>query len=229
MKNWIESTFAGQVNVFVSSDQRDLRAGDKWFGEIDAALSRAGILLVVCSPYSITRPWIHFESGCAWIRRVPVIPVCHSGLTKGALAPPLSSFQAITLEDEAFSELLLSALAHHFGTSRLPRISFSEMNAELRKAARGIVPPVSAPTPALHPALNEEEVSILRALSDAGDPGVTADGLAEHFHMNPTKMKYLLRRLEDAEYLHVALFIGAPAEYGLADRGRAYLVENDLL
>ena len=45
LKDWIESTFAGYVNVFVSSDQRDLRAGDKWFDEIDAALNAAEFCL----------------------------------------------------------------------------------------------------------------------------------------------------------------------------------------
>ncbi len=229
LKDWIESTFAGHVIVFVSSDKRDLRAGDKWFSEIDAALNTAGVLLVVCSPFSITRPWIHFESGCAWIRRVPVIPICHSGLVKDALATPLSSFHALTLEEEAFANRLLSALAHHFGISKLPRISFSEMDAELRKTARGIHLPATAPSPVPHPALSEEEISILKALSDLGDPGVIVDRLAAHFKMNPTKMQYLLRRLEESEYLYKGLFIGAPAEYQLADRGRAYLVENNLL
>ena len=82
------------------------------------------------------------------------------------------------------------------------------MNSELRKAVGGIVAPSLAPTSPPHRALSDEDVSILKSLSDADDPGVNAEQLAEHFKMKQTKMTYLLNRLEKEIYLYGALFIG---------------------
>jgi len=135
LKEVIEAAFPGEIRVFVSSDERDLRPGDRWLHEIDDALVNAGALLVVCSPFAVTRPWIHFESGCAWIRRVPVIPVCHSGLKKGELAPPLSTFQALALEEANFAHRLVKALASHFKGLAVPKLDYAKLDTELKKAA----------------------------------------------------------------------------------------------
>ena len=142
LKEAIETAFPGEIRVFVSSDERDLRPGDRWLHEIDDALVNAGALLVVCSPFAVTRPWIHFESGCAWIRRVPVIPICHSGLKKGELAPPLSSFQALALEEANFAHRLVKALASHFKGLAVPKLDYAGLDTGFKKAAAAGVPAV---------------------------------------------------------------------------------------
>ncbi|HYR02507.1 MAG TPA: toll/interleukin-1 receptor domain-containing protein, partial [Syntrophobacteria bacterium] len=68
LKDWIESSFAGQCDVFVSSDKDDIPAGSKWLEEIESALGSASALIVLCSPSSLSRPWISFETGCGWIK-----------------------------------------------------------------------------------------------------------------------------------------------------------------
>jgi hypothetical protein len=98
--------------VFVSSDIRDIPAGSRWLEEIEQALGAARVLLVVCSPLSLTRPWINVETGCALIKRVPVVPVCHSGQQRSQLPPPLSTFQALEVESPTFVSDLLASLAH---------------------------------------------------------------------------------------------------------------------
>jgi hypothetical protein len=228
LKDWIESTF--DVKVFVSSDKRDLRPGDKWLEEIDSVLNDAGALLVICSPNALTRPWIHFETGCAWIRRVPVIPICHSSLTKSMLPPPLSSFQALTLEEGEFSKQLLEAIARHFNISKMPRIAFEKMDVDLRKSASKIIVPASTPVdPSIVDALDEDEIKILKYLSEAGDPGIDDHSMARRLKMNPTKAKHLLRKLEKAEYLYSPIMLDGVSTYYLADGGRAYLVKNNLV
>jgi hypothetical protein len=79
LKDWIESTFPERCAVFVSSDIRDIPAGSRWLEEIEQALGAARVLLVVCSPLSLTRPWINVETGCALIKRVPVVPALPLG------------------------------------------------------------------------------------------------------------------------------------------------------
>jgi hypothetical protein len=53
LKDWIESTFLGQCEVFASSDKADLPAGNKWIGGTDQALDSAVVFLVLCSPTSL--------------------------------------------------------------------------------------------------------------------------------------------------------------------------------
>jgi len=70
LKDWIESTFSGQCDVFVSSDTNDLPAGSKWMDELEKSLDEAVAFIVLCSPNSLSHPWINFETGCGWIKNV---------------------------------------------------------------------------------------------------------------------------------------------------------------
>ncbi len=134
LKDWIESAFLDQVEVFVSSEDDDVTAGDQWFRRIGEALTDAKVLLIICSPNSVHRSWINFEAGAGWIKKVPVIPICHSGMTKETLPVPLSFFQALNVGDTDFAQRVVAALARHLGFKREPRIPYQEMTAEVQDA-----------------------------------------------------------------------------------------------
>lgn len=131
LKKWIEEVFSGHCKVFVSSHPKDLPAGTKWLEEISKALESASILIVLCSTNSIARPWVNFESGFCWNRQIPIMPVCHSGLQRGNLPPPLSSLQALELEDPKFSEYLIHAVGIHLSIEPSSDLDFQRMNDEL--------------------------------------------------------------------------------------------------
>ena len=78
LKDFIEEHFLGQISVFVSSDVHELTPGERWLRKIEAALKECELLLVICSPSSLTRPWINFEAGCGWMKGTKMVPVCHS-------------------------------------------------------------------------------------------------------------------------------------------------------
>ena len=105
LKDWIESTFLGQSEVFASSATDDLPAGNKWIDEIDQALDSAVAFLVLCSPASLKRTWIHLETGWGWIKGLPIIPICHSGQKKDDLPSPISTFQALEIDSDGFRHL----------------------------------------------------------------------------------------------------------------------------
>ncbi len=134
LKEWIETTFLGKCEVFVSSDADDVPAGTKWFDEIERALDGAAALIVLCSPSSLTRPWINFETGCGWMKRIPIIPLCHSGQEKSALPQPIARFQALDISAERSETMLIDALAIHFGFTKSPRIDTVAMRRELEAA-----------------------------------------------------------------------------------------------
>ena len=69
LKEWIESTFLGEISVFVSTGPEDITAGNQWFNTIENALDDTKVLLVLCSKESIVRPWINFEAGAGWIKK----------------------------------------------------------------------------------------------------------------------------------------------------------------
>ena len=94
MKTALQEAAEG-VEAFVSGV--DIPLGRAWLDALGAAFDEAGAVLVLCSPRSITRPWVNFESGGGWGRGRPVIPICHGGLTKKDLPHPFGMFQALTL------------------------------------------------------------------------------------------------------------------------------------
>ena len=234
LKEAIQDSFDG-CTVFVSSDTRDIPPGSDWRDRIDEALEGAAAFIVLCSPDSIHRPWIPFETACGWIKRVPVIPVCYGGMSRSTLPLPFSRFQA--LDGEAgFAGSLLSALAGHLDL-RLPKLDFSRYEAEMMEAFdqisdKGRSPPYSSDDDNedhdvfgfLDPA--EEEILQILANNGAQPPDVLANAMQIH----DQAAKYWCEQLEAKRF---AVFnrsmVGEPATYGIDIRGRAYLVENDLL
>lgn len=131
LKEWLESTFSGHCSVFVSSNIEDLPPGVKWLDQIDKALSETAILLIICSPKSLSRPWINFEAGCGWIKRIPVVPLCHSGIKKSNLPQPLAMLQGLDIESESFTNDLINSVAKYLKISKIPRIAHDEFKTDL--------------------------------------------------------------------------------------------------
>ena len=71
------------------------------------------MLLSLLSPQSVSRPWINFEAGAAWMAKAKVIPVCFGGLSIASLPKPYSSLQAVDLETYEGSFYLVSSIASH--------------------------------------------------------------------------------------------------------------------
>ncbi len=145
LKQWIESSLDHDVQL---SGEANIRLDQERLLEVDRALGEARVVLLLCSPWSIGRPWINFESGCAWFKGVPVIAVCHCGCSPADLAPPLGNFHALDLADAASCQALVETLAKLLQKKRIPRINYDLMVAELG----GTVEPGEVPAPSAPPA-----------------------------------------------------------------------------
>ncbi len=110
-KELIERSFLGMIDVFVSSDPNSIAMGGRWLNNITYGLQNCVIEIVIASRISVTRPWINFEAGAGWVRDVPVIPLCHSGMTPSTLPAPLGSLQAALATDPTHLERVLSVIA----------------------------------------------------------------------------------------------------------------------
>ena len=237
LKDWIESTFLGQVSVFVSSDPADIPAGSRWLDQIDSALETSALLITLYSKASLNRPWISFEAGCAWMRRVPIIPICHAGLRVDDLRQPLAAFQGLDIDDAKFGEKLLSAIAKRVNVSKLPKISFVDFEAAMRNASFASQNAVqldstSGTAPISEQSLVEIHYKILKALAnhkDTGHGAMDEPELAQLLGLRTTLLSHQIRPLVDAELVRDRLRIGGPKGYSIAEGGVALLVRKGLL
>jgi hypothetical protein len=135
VKQLVETYFV-QAKVFVSSVPEDLPPGDNWLDAVIENLDKCSAVLVLCSKKSVERPWINFEAGAGWIRRVPVIPICHSGMEPDQLPMPLRLLQAIRAGEVQELKAFVSRLADILG-SRIPQFSFEDFILSLKSFEAG--------------------------------------------------------------------------------------------
>ena len=121
LKLKLNEDFLGQVEVFQSSDTVSIGAGDPWFVALEKALRDSSIFIALCSRDSITRPWVNFEVGAAWILKRPLIPVCFAGLRPQELPMPFSAHQALALNDAQGLLRLYRRIAQDLGFALPPQ------------------------------------------------------------------------------------------------------------
>jgi hypothetical protein len=129
LKARMDRDFLGSLDIFVSSDRSTIVAGRKWLDEVDKALKRANLQIVLCSRDSVGRPWVNFEAGAVWLRGIPVVPVCHSGLEPAALPVPLSMLEGVSFASGKGLEKLYDSVAGALGL-RTPAIDFDALARE---------------------------------------------------------------------------------------------------
>ena len=135
----ITRDFIGLVNFFVSSDIFSIPVGEQWGRKLIDGLAKSELHIVLCSPESVERPWINFETGAACLRGVPIAPICHSGLSPTQLPLPLSKFQAILASDRHGLTKLYTSIAAMLGAtvpdSKLDELArqVMEFEAEYKK------------------------------------------------------------------------------------------------
>jgi hypothetical protein len=117
-KTDVEKSFLGLCELFVSSNLDSIQGGKEWIQEIKVHLKDAAVFISLLSPVSLSRPWIYAEFGAGWIRGIPTISVCHSGLQKDQLPVPLSHFQALDLLDEMHLEHLYGQISLAIGCQK---------------------------------------------------------------------------------------------------------------
>jgi hypothetical protein len=134
----VERDFIGLVKVYVASDGGIL-AGKKWLDDLTKALNASDLHAVLCSPESLTRHWVSFETGAAHLRGIPLLPLCHSGLNPDQLPVPLSAFQGIRLcaadgatpaDAGSGVRALYAAIAEALGSS-IPQVDFQAYERQL--------------------------------------------------------------------------------------------------
>lgn len=168
LKCLVESTFLDMMDVFVSSDPTSIKLGHKWLDEITYALKACAVEIILSSPESVRQPWINFEGGSGWIRDIPVIPLCHSGMVPAKLPAPLSALQAATATEESGLKLIFPVLAEAIGCS-LPDVNYTpfiETVQEFERESREFQQLVQKTPIVATDGLSQHELATLAEIAD---------------------------------------------------------------
>jgi hypothetical protein len=113
------------AGVFLSSDWT-IYAGEDWLHKIQIELSTAKVVVLLLSETSVTRPWVNFEAGGAWLAGKAVIPVCHAGLVPALLPKPYSNFQALVIPQDTY--YLVRSVYHHLYPEKTDPLPFANQD-----------------------------------------------------------------------------------------------------
>lgn len=226
LKEWIQMAFGRKFRVFVSSDIQNIAAGDKWLTNLEVALSKARILIVLCSPNSVTRPWVNFEVGSAWVKQMPIIPVCHSGQRLDSLPVPLSSFQGLDIHSAIFSDVLIGSLIIRGRLRKRPKFGEKRkrmMQKEIRAALRRIKVTTATRTGKPFP---DKITMILKKIATSNNKDCTWRKLAKALKMDANDLDVYLRHMMDRKLITKISEKRTKNMYVTTKIGREYLVQH---
>lgn len=228
LKEWIQTVSKKRLKVFVSSDIQNIAAGDRWLENLRDALTDARLLIVLCSPYSITRPWVNFETGSGWIKDIPVIPICHSGQRLGNLPSPLSLFQGLDMHSSDFPIRLMQNLklsAKLRKPLRINKKGKTKMMKEIRSALRKIK--TNTPAQATSP-IQDRVALVLKKIAISNNEDCTCEKLAVSLQMDTNDLDIYLRHLMDRRFIRKKTENNGDCWYTTTKNGREFLVQQDI-
>lgn len=192
LQELVETAFLQALELFVASDDKSIPMGKEWLNAIKDRLINCIFEIVIASPESIGRVWIGFEAGAVWIRDRPVIALCHSGITKDTLPPPLGHLQGANAGDEADLRRIFSELAAELGMA-CPQVDFTGFLSTIKTFEEDSFKSQSLKSHALLPAidgLSGIEICTLKSLA----------GFPESLNCRAIPLTYLIRAVEAAGF-----------------------------
>lgn len=152
------------VDVFVSSDDQSITLGNKWLETVSNNLEKCILIIVLCSQESIKKPWINFECGAGWSRKISIIPICHSNITVANLPIPLNLLQGFDIQKQGKLTGLISRIAKEINIdtpkkvdelSILQEIKEFEKNYQINSKIKNELKEIEENTPSFYKILKD--------------------------------------------------------------------------
>lgn len=121
------------VDVFVSSDDQSITLGNKWLETVSNNLEKCILIIVLCSQESIKKPWINFECGAGWSRKIPIIPICHSNITVANLPIPLNLLQGFDIQKQGKLTELIFRIAKEINIDTSKKVDELSILQEIKE------------------------------------------------------------------------------------------------
>lgn len=191
-------------------------------------------MVSIVSRTSLARPWVNIELGAAWIRGVPIIPLCHSGLLIKDLPRPFGDFQAIGLDKDNAANRLIEGLARHLEIPYSKKLPLADLLKEMRAAAAksGVLQAVNEALALIPTKRPEGQVMILQSLAASENRGQEEVEMAELIRMSglpPTAFKLHAQKLDDENLIYVGYYGNGDRMYRITSEGVGWLDENSLV
>jgi hypothetical protein len=177
----------------------------------------------------VTRPWVNFEAGCAWLKKIPVVPVCHSGQRLEQLPSPLFLFQGLDMSTPDFLDKLVQNLTIRASLRKHPRLGNKVRTAfrtDITDAIRRIPKTQTASSTKTR---HDKVATILKRIATANDEDCTCNKLSRLLKMDINDMDVYLRHLMDRKFIRKNPISNDDCWYTTTAAGRAYLVKQGLL
>jgi hypothetical protein len=236
---WVMDAFAGHpVQPFLSSDDKSIAAGEKWLDVVEHELDGTAVMVSLVSLASLARPWVNIELGAAWIKRIPIIPLCHSGLSPTKLPRPFSDFQSIGLDQDNAATRLIEGVARHLGIPHSKKLRFADLLKEMRAASSKseVLQVVNAALDSMPTnEVPEQQIAILRMLAEYGNRNVDAYVLGSEAPgmcgLKPMVFKHHVEKLEETGLVISGYWTdeGDGSHYKISGDGAGWLIRNKLM
>jgi hypothetical protein len=232
---WVGEAFAGHpVQPFLSSDDKAIAAGQKWLDVVKHELDGTAVMISLLSAASLARPWVNIELGAAWIRGVPIIPLCHSGLSSSSLPRPFSDFQAIGLDQDNAATRLIEGVARHLEIPYSKKLHFADLLKEMRAASvKGeVLHVINEALESIPTKRPDAQVMILQSLATAENRGTEEVEMTELIRMSglsATMFKLHSQKLDDENLVYVSYYGNGDRIYRITPEGVGWLDQNGLM
>ncbi len=224
LKKHLVRDFIGLVDIFLASDITSVPAGSRWLEEVVKGLQESQFHIIICSSYSVSRPWINYEAGAARVRGVPIYPLCHSGLEPNHLPVPLSESEGGVLTDPNSLQKLYKRIAGLIGSS-VPEVDFGHYAKEFAGMEEGFInlektcsedqknsnrQSHSKPETILNPHVLCVTSPQFRELGFENQLQLVLDAFPQNLHhgfvLNSTELRKILLE-EQVDIIHIAAFV----------------------
>ncbi len=239
LRDWIPTVLLQSVETWVSSE--DIHKGSRWGLQLSKELEETSFGILCLVPDNVYEPWINFEAGALskTVDTSRVVPFLIN-ISPSELSGPLSQFQVVVYEKEDVRKLI-----HSINAANDLQIPEDKLNNSFDFSWDGLKNKIDniisknleveeKSIEASNEKNNDEEleeifVKILQFMANMESKRFFPNEIAAEFNVNTTKMQYYLEELEKKDYVYASLNMLHGTSYGLTSKGRAFLVENEII
>lgn len=241
LRDWLR-TVLPYARPWLSSE--DIRKGKPWDSELAKRLEATSYSIVcVTSLKAATAPWVNFEAGAVskYVDHAHVSPLLVGVSPEDIGGLPLSRFQCTRFNRKDVARLLRS-----INESASPRLKASVLERNLHNTWRQLQDDVARLDSAEesrdstvdyssddqdgpNARLAAIEERILEFIADNPDSYLTSEDVHDQVGEHHVRVRHHLDRLAKAGLLHGYWGTEGPTTYASTEKGRAYLVEHDLV
>ena len=125
LKALLEKRLGPSIPVFVA--KRDIRVGDDPTKKmIRDNLLRANVIVSICTPFSMTSPWLWWETATVWARDQLVVPL-FAGISPGKFNGPIT---VLLQGKQLFDQTELMEAVREIGQRLIPSLTLCDLTVD---------------------------------------------------------------------------------------------------